>query len=146
MSDMYGIVLCTSCKRKRIVSLSAERTVCPYCSKADAVGKMTVLFSDRSQSVVRDVFSSADSSKYPEPRKRSENDHDPVSTLVYRYEHASGTFEKLTVLARGLTDIRNEFTELDVEELFPGKGEQMMKQMISADIVIEIRFGWYKAL
>ena len=146
MSDMYGIVLCTSCKRKRIIDLSSERSVCPYCSKADAVGKMTVLFADRSQSVVRDVFNRADSSKYPDPRKRCGEDHDPVSTLIYRYEHASGTFGKLTTLAKGLTDIRKEFSEYDIEELFPGKGEQMLKQMISADIVIEIRFGWYKAL
>jgi len=106
---------------------------------------MAVLFSDADQNIVRNVLSNADSHKYPEPKKKGA-DPDPLSTLVYEYEHTSGTAEKLTVLAKGLTKIKNEFTEDDVDDLFPGKGEQMLKQMILCDAVIEIRFGFFKAL
>jgi hypothetical protein len=105
---------------------------------------MDVVFRDRDQSVVRRAFSSVDSSKYPEPRKKSDIDPDPLSTLVYEYEHTPGTIEKLTVLANGLTRIKGEFNEKDVEELFPGKGKAMLSNLISADLVIEIRFGMYK--
>ncbi|MDR0791364.1 MAG: hypothetical protein LBE47_02365 [Methanomassiliicoccaceae archaeon] len=143
---MYGIVVCASCKRKRIVDLGCETSVCPYCDRTNRLCDLAVLFSDGSQSVVREAFNNADSSKYPEPRKKSGIDHDPVSTLIYRYEHASGTFEKLTVLAEGLTDINGNFTLADVEELFPGEGEHLLKQMMSADIVIEIHHGTFKAI
>jgi hypothetical protein len=146
MSDLYGIVICPSCQRKRIADLRCEMSACPYCGAASRTDRMTILFSDRRQSTVRDVLSSADSAKYPEPRKKSGNDPDPLSTLIYEYEHASGTAEGLMVLAKGLTDIKGSFTEKDVEELFPGKGERMIRQMVLGDIVIELHYNEYKAL
>jgi RNA polymerase subunit RPABC4/transcription elongation factor Spt4 len=142
---MYGIVLCRSCERRRIVDLRTETSQCPYCGKNDKTKGMTVLFSDNDQNIVRNVLNNADSRKYPEPKKKGP-DPDPLSTLVYEYEHTSGTAEKLMVLAAGLTRIKKEFTENDVDELFPGKGEQMLKQMILCDAVIEIRFGFFKAV
>ena len=145
MSDMYGIVICPKCGRKRIADIRCETSVCPYCSASSLISKMTVLFSDNSQAVVRSVFESADSSKYPEPRKKRD-DPDPLSTLVYEYEHASGTLEKLMVLAGGLTKIKGSFTEDDIVELFPGKGERMIETMMSEGIIIELTHGRYAAV
>jgi len=108
------------------------------------MSEMKVLFSDKDQSVVRRAFSDSDSSKYPEPRKKGK-DPDPLSTLVYECEHASG-IERLAILAKGLTDIKQNFTEDDVEELFPGEGGKLMKQMIASDTVIEVSHGRFKAV
>ena len=105
-----------------------------------------LLFSDKSQTVVRKVFSDADSKQYPEPRKKSMKDHDPLSTMIYEYEHASGTIEKLTVIADGLTKIKSSFTVSDVEELFPREGEKMVRMMISGGIVIELGYGEYRSV
>ena len=144
---MYGIVLCSQCGKKRIIDLDNETSSCPYCNKTDKIGKMTILFSDKSQSVVRKAFSSADSEKYKGlERKRSENDPDLISTMMYKYEHTSGVLDKLSILAVGLTDIKGDFNEKDVEELFPGKGEQMMRQMISGHLIIELGYGRFKAV
>ncbi|MCL2142743.1 MAG: hypothetical protein FWH44_00560 [Methanomassiliicoccaceae archaeon] len=146
MNDMYGIVICKKCERKRIADLSAETTACPYCSAVSHIDKMTILFTDADQSAVREVFENIDSSKYPEPRKKSTNDPDPLSTLVYEYEHTTGNAEKLIVLAEGLTKIKGTFTQDDIEELFPGEGKKMMKMMISGDIIIETEYERYKAV
>ena len=147
MSDMFGIVLCTSCGRKRITDMRTVRSKCPYCGRADITGRMTVLFSDKSQSIVRELFENADSSKYSElEKKKRTDDPDPLSTLVYEYEHTSGTLQKLMVIAKGLTRIKGNFTEKDVDDLFPGKGEQMIKNMISADIIIETGYGNYRGI
>jgi hypothetical protein len=146
MSEMYAIVLCASCKRKRIADLRAGTSQCPYCGVVSRTDGMAVLFSDKSQSVVREVFENADSSNYPEPRKKRENDPDPLSTLVYEYEHASGTLEKLTVLADGLDRIKGTFKESDIEELFPGEGKKIVKMMISADIIIEFEYGTFRTI
>jgi len=143
---MYGIVICSECKRKRIADIGCKTSVCPYCNTSSSVDRMAVLFSDKDQKVVRKVFESADSSKYPESRKRSADDPDPLSTLVYEYEHTSGTLEKLTVLAAGLTRINGDFDENDVEASFPGEGEQMIGMMISQGIVIELGYGRYRAV
>jgi len=146
MSDMYGIVICMKCGRKRIADIGCKTSVCPYCSSSSPIYRMTVLFSDEDQSVVRKVFESADSSKYPDPKKRSVNDPDPLSTLIYEYEHTSGTPEKLALLAAGLTKIYGDFIEDDVETSFPGKGEQMIRMMISLGVVIELGYGRYRAV
>ena len=142
---MYGVVVCTKCGRKRIADLRTERSACPYCGNNDITDRMSVLFSDKDQNVVRNAFNNADSNKYPDKKKKGA-DPDPLSTLVYEYEHTSGTIEKITVLAAGLTKIKKEFTEKDIEELFPGKGEQILKNMISSDTVIETHYGRYRAV
>jgi len=143
---MYGIVLCRSCGKRRIADLRSETSMCPYCNKTSKIKDMDVLFKDESQSAVRDMLNSADSSKYPEKRKRSGTDPDPLSTLIYEYEHTSGTVGKLTVLAKGLTRIRGEFTEDDVDGLFPGEGDKLLEQMASCDLIIQLRHGTYKAV
>jgi hypothetical protein len=143
---MYGIILCPGCGRKRIIDLRNKVSVCPYCNHSSHIEKMTVLFSDKDQSVVRKVFENADASEYPAAKKRGADDPDPLSTLVFEYEHTSGTLEKLTVLASGLTKIYGEFTEDDVNENFPGDAEQMIRMMISQGIIIESSCGRYKAI
>ena len=142
---MYGIVVCSACGRKRIIDMKNETSVCPYCNASCRTGNTTILFSDKIQSVVRDVFKNADASKYPEPRKKGD-DPDPLSTLVYEYERTSGMPEKLAVLANGLTKMNGTFTCADVEELFPGKGKEMIKSMTDCGIVIEPEHGKYKAI
>jgi len=109
------------------------------------IDKMAVLFRDKDQNAVRNAIGEASSSKYPEQRKKGD-DPDPLSTLVYEYERTSGVVAKLTVLANGLTRIRGEFSEKDVNELFPDDGERLLKQMVSCDIVIELHHGTYKAV
>ena len=147
MSKMYGVVVCGRCGRKRIIDLGTETSSCPYCSTVSKTPELSVLFSDRSQSVVRKAFESADAPKYAEPeKKKNANDPDPMETLMYRYEHASDVHEKLTILADGLTKIKGSFGEKDINELFPGKGEKFMKMMMSADIVIELGYGKFRAI
>jgi len=144
---MYGIVVCRHCNRKRIADLGTETSLCPYCSKTSRTSELTVLFSDKSQSVVRKAFESADAQKYAEPeKKKSTNDPDPAETLMYRYERAADVHEKLTILADGLTKIKGSFGEKDINELFPGKGEKFIKMMMSADIIIELGYGKFKAI
>jgi len=147
MSKMYGIVVCGRCGRKRIIDLGTETSSCPYCSAVSKTPELKVLFSDKSQSVVRKAFESADAPKYAEPeKKKNTNDPDPMETLMYRYERAADVHEKLTILAEGLTKIKGSFGEKDINELFPGKGEKFIKMMMSADIIIELGYGKFKAI
>ena len=146
MIDMFAIVVCGHCDRKRIADLSSETSLCPYCSKTQKTKNVKVLFSDADQYVVRKAFGSIDSKKYAEPEKKKGPDPDPISTLMYRYEHAADMLEKHTVLAEGLTAMKGSFDENDIEELFPGNGKKMMKMIISADIVIEMGYGKFKAI
>ena len=107
---------------------------------------MAIIFTDKDQNVVRKAFESADSSKYSEPEKVKNKDPDPLSTLIYEYEHTSGTLEKLTVLADGLTRIYGDFDEDDVDASFQGKGERMIGMMVSHGIVIELGHGRYRSV
>lgn len=144
---MHAIVLCTKCGRKRITDLNCATSSCPYCGMTEKIERMRILFSHADRNTVRNVFAGADSERYEGlKRKRPANDPDPLSTLMYEYEHTSGLPEKLMVLAAGLTRIRKEFGEADLEYLFPGEGERMMEQMIAADLVIETGYGKFRAV
>jgi len=143
MSDMYGIVLCTGCKRKRIADLKKETSQCPYCNVTSRVSQMKILFSDADQNIVRKAFESADP-QMP-PKKKRTTDPDPMSTLMYEYEHTAGALEKLIVLARGLDKIKGIIAKSDVEEMFPGKGEKMLAVMTAEGIIIEYGDGTYRA-
>jgi hypothetical protein len=142
---MFGIVICASCSRKRIADLAPETSTCPYCGTASRTSELTVAYSNASQDIVRKAFNNIDSSKY-RGSDRKNKDPDPMSTLMYHYEHTSDVRGKLFVLANGLTKLKGSFNEGDIEELFPGKGEKMMKMMMSGEIIIESADGKFKAL
>ncbi|MCL2607795.1 MAG: hypothetical protein FWD92_04510 [Methanomassiliicoccaceae archaeon] len=142
---MYGITVCAQCQRKRIIDMRNESSVCPYCNTLCKIDRAAILFSDISQSVVRNAFKNADASKYPEPKKKG-SDPDPLSTLIREYERTTGIVEKLTVLANGLTKLNGTFTHADVEDLFPGKATDIIRSMNESGIVFEPEHGRYKAI
>ncbi|MDR0335197.1 MAG: hypothetical protein LBH69_04860 [Methanomassiliicoccaceae archaeon] len=145
MSDMFGIVVCPSCDRKRIADLKDETSSCPYCSATHRIVGSQVLYSNVSQDVVRKTFKNMDSAKYLGPEARVK-DPDPMSSLMYQYERAGDTRNKYRVLAYGLTKMRGSFNEDDINELFPGKGEKMIRMMIDGELIIESPDGKYVAL
>jgi hypothetical protein len=49
-------------------------------------------------------------------------------------------------LAEGLTVLKGNFDENDIDELFPGNAKKMLKMMISGDIIIELGYGKFKAI
>jgi hypothetical protein len=110
---------------------------------------MKIIFSDTDQNVVRNAMNSIDSSKYEGIEKKKDpnaKDPEPVSTLIYHYEHGEDMLQRLTVLANGLTTMKGTFDERDIDELFPGEGKKMLKMMISADIVINVGYEKFKAI
>ena len=140
--NMFGIIGCSGCGRKRIIDLSTESTVCPYCGKKAVTDRMAVLFQSNDQNEVRRVFDSH--TGFVMPEKVKGEDKDPMSTLAYKVEHTSDVNEKMTLIAEELTRIKGTFTVEDVEELVPGKGEQYLKLMLTTCTAYEVGYGKYK--
>jgi len=142
---MFGIAVCPDCGRKRIADLRTETSQCPYCNATYKVSELNVLYRNADQNVVRRTFNNMDSPKYLGPEAKAK-DSDPLSTLMYQYERAGDTRNKLRVLAYGLTKMRGSFNENDINELLPGKGEKMIKMMIEGELIIESKDGKYVSL
>ena len=143
---MYAVVMCPGCRKDRIIQMETESTTCPYCGSRTKTKEIIVRYRNEDPDVVRSVFAQATGFITPnEKKERSrENDPDPLSTLEYDYGKAKG-IDKLTCLAYGLTDIKGTFTLQDVERFEPGKGEDIIKKMINALMVIESRPGEYSS-
>ena len=142
---MYAIVMCPNCRKDRIIQLENESTACPYCGARTKTKEIIVRYRNEDPDAVRAVFAHATGFTAPEKNKgKDKKDLDPMSTLEYNYGKAKG-IDKLTCLAYGLTDIQGTFTVDDIEAFEPGKGEDMIKKMINALMVIENRPGEYSS-
>ena len=138
--NMYAVAMCPECRKDRIIQLETVSTSCPYCGKRTRTKDIIIRFRNEDIGTVRSVFSQATGFSVPEKKKGP--DLDPMSTLEYNYGKAKGV-DKLICLAEGLTDIKGTFTVGDIESFEPGKGEEIIKRMINAFMVIEGRPGEY---
>lgn len=138
---MYGIIACSGCGRKRIIDMSVKESKCPYCGRISETERMKVIFKDESQKKVRDALSSL--SGYAEDERPIDSGIDPMSSLAYSVEHTSDTSMKMELIAEGLTKIKGTFTEEDVDEIVPGKGEKYVRAMLGACIIYEVGNGRY---
>jgi hypothetical protein len=50
------------------------------------------------------------------------------------------------MLAAGLTKIYGDFSEDDLNEHFPGKGERMIRMMTEQGMVVGIGYGRYRSV
>ena len=142
---MWGVVACTACKRKRIADLSSKDSACPYCGNRDEHRTLAVLHRSRDQADARAALGAATGFSGNAEKRRPSPGIDPLSSLIYEYEHTSGLEARLEVLAKGLTGIYGEFTLEDVEKVEPKRAEQMLGKMLADCYVHETRYGRYRA-
>ncbi len=140
----YGIITCRKCKRNRIIDLSSTSSKCPYCSVTDEHKGLKIIFEDNNQSVVRDALSQLYAFDMPE-KKRPGIDHDPLSTLIYRYEKCSDLQERMIILSKGLTDIYDTFTIDDIDKVDPKNADKLLKSMLDQCLIYEVKYGRYRA-
>lgn len=141
----YGIITCRKCKSHRIADLSSRSSKCPYCGVTDEHKGLKIIFQDESQAVVRDALSQLSVFDIPTQKKRSDVDHDPLSTLIYRYEKCSDLQERLIILSEGLTRIFETFTLDDIEKIDPKNSEKLLKTMLDQCLIYEVKYGRYRA-
>lgn len=143
----YAVTPCV-CGRLRVIDLSSETSVCPYCGKSVVNNNVRKLFVDTDQRAVRDALAQLTGFEMPEEDpeaiKRIE-EADPFSTLVYKYEECSDIELKMEILAKGLTELYGTFTLEDIKKVDRKNGERMLKAMIVQCIVFEPEPGRYKA-
>lgn len=140
---MYALITCSSCHMNRIIDLSAESSACPYCGIAMKNDIAVVKFQSEDQEEVRAALMSL--AGIEPVKKRSGKDLDPISTLAYRYDRCSDQETKLIMLAEELTKILGSFTAEDVEEIAPGRSDEIIGILSAECVITEIAPGRYSA-
>lgn len=140
----YAIVSCRNCKNNRIIDRSSTSSKCPYCSTSAEHKELRILFEDKSQSVVREALSQLSGFEPPPKKEKPAVDHDPLSTLIYRYEKCSDLPERMNILSKGLTEIYGTFTLEDMERVDPKNAEKMLGTMLDLCIIYEVKYGRYR--
>jgi len=52
----YGIVVCSKCKKAKIVDLSYMTTKCFFCNKTLKIDKIKILYKSNSQEQIRQII------------------------------------------------------------------------------------------
>jgi DNA-directed RNA polymerase subunit RPC12/RpoP len=140
---MYAIISCGKCDRQRIIDRATTTSKCPYCNNSEDHKKIKIIFEDRDQSVVRDALTNQHS--FEKKEKRREADPDPLSTVIYRYEHAKSLQERLELVSYGLTEAFGTFTLEDVEKVDEKNAEKLLNAMLEHCLIHEVKYGRYQA-
>jgi len=142
----YAIISCVKCKRERIIDRSSSSSKCPYCGAGVDHKDAAVIFEDKDQRAVRDALAQLHSFDLPEKKKkRKAVDHDPLSTLVYRYERCTDPQKRMELVAKGLTDLFGTFTLEDLEKVDEKNAEKLLGTMLELCLVYEVEYGKYRA-
>ncbi len=142
---MYGVVICNTCQKYRIADLSCLTSECPFCGATSEHRHMHILFEDKDQNVVREALGQLSGFTPEKKDKRRITDADPLSTLIYKYEHCSDTYEKLNVLVSGLSEIYGTFTIKEIEQIDPKNANKMLNTMLELCLISEFKLGQYRA-
>ncbi len=140
----YAVISCGKCKRERIIDRSSSSSKCPYCGAGADHKKVSIIFEDRSQDRAREALAHLHSFDLPE-KKKSGVDHDPLSTLIYRYEKCTDLQKRMGLVSKGLTDIFGTFTLEDIEKIDEKNAEKLLKAMLELCYVYEVEHGRYRA-
>lgn len=148
---LYGLSICSSCGRARVIDKSSKSSSCPYCGNTERTDQMVFFYECRDQETAREALGQAagfeaPTSKEIREKKRKIEKADPYSTMIYKYEHSSDLDEKMMILAKGLTKIKGTFTVEDVEEIVGEKyAEKYVASMLERCYIHEVGYGRYKA-
>jgi hypothetical protein len=140
----YAIVSCGACNRQRMIDRSSPSSKCPYCGAAAEHKGIAVIFENKDQNRVRSMLQRQHPFKEPE-KKGKTVDHDPLSTLIYKYENNIDPQKRMELVSKGLTDIYGTFTLEDVEKVDEKNAERLLGAMLEQCFVHEIKHGKYRA-
>jgi DNA-directed RNA polymerase subunit RPC12/RpoP len=139
----YAIISCGKCKHQRMIDRSSASSKCSYCGLRVEHKEVVTVFENKDQNIVRDALTQLNSFDVQE--KKSGVDHDPLSTLIYKYENCTDMQKKMELISRGLTDIYGTFSLEDVEKIDEKNAEKLLNAMLELCYVHEVRNGRYRA-
>ncbi|MCL2295664.1 MAG: hypothetical protein FWC29_01100 [Methanomassiliicoccaceae archaeon] len=140
----YAVISCSKCGHQRIIDRSSASSKCSHCGIRVEHKGLAVIFEDKDQSAVRDALTRLNSFDIPE-KKKSDVDHDPLSTLIYRYENCTDLQKKMELVSCSLTEIYGTFSLEDVEKVDEKNAEKLLSAMLELCYVHEVKSGRYRA-
>jgi len=140
----YAIISCGKCKFRRMIDRSSASSKCPHCGTQVEHKGLRVIFENKDQSTVREALTRMSPSRLPETKKSSV-DHDPLSTLIYKYENCTDLQKKMDLVSKGLTEICGTFSLEDIEKIDEKNAEKLLSAMLENCYVHEVKYGRYRA-
>ena len=126
-----------------MIDRSAATSACPYCGETAENKSLAVIFEHKDQNTVRKALTQVHPFEIEEKKKGA--DHDPLSTLIHRYEKCTDMQRKMKLIAAGLTDIYGTFTLEDIEKIDEKNAGKMLNAMLELCYVHEVKYGRYRA-
>jgi len=140
---MFAIVFCPGCGHARLIDLNNDGSRCPRCGRMTEHRKAKVHLRSDDQNELRAALWSFHEKYLPEEETAPEKPCDPLFRLRGELESIKDHETKMLYAAEELSSIKGNFTLEDLEELLPGEGAAILRDMVEAGIVFEPRPGLY---
>jgi len=127
-----------------MIDRSSGSSKCPYCDTSVEHKGLAVIFESKDQNTVRDALTQLNSFDIPDKKKRGV-DHDPLSTLIFKYESCTDLQKKMDLISKGLTKICGTFTLEDIEKIDERNAEKLLEAMLEQCYIHEVKYGRYSA-
>ncbi|MFQ5883464.1 MAG: DUF5817 domain-containing protein [Thermoplasmata archaeon] len=154
---MYGVVVCSRCRRARGVDLRNKTARC-QCGKEIQLKEAKKFFESNSQREIAAAVGrlnaelSGGTEEWEEIAGKSDEveTDDPYSEIVASASSVTDRKEKLTIAVRGLTDALGGFTMEDLENVLQSLGmknaEEHLQLLLEDNIIYEPRKNVFRAV
>lgn len=148
----YGLIICPSCGKARGVETSRKTTSCP-CGRKVKLRKSMFKFETDSPRELADMVGQANeqlSAGKRFRRRRPKESDDPCVRVAQAAMALRDPVERGEAIARGLTDELGDFGVEELRRVLAVLGanapESLVRRLMAANIVYEVREGRYKSV
>ncbi len=151
MGKEYGVVVCTNCRNARTVDLSKKTTKCNYCGKRLKIEKLRIIHRTTSQEEAAEMIGEVNAKiRGGELLVMEEKEESIYSKAVKEGKNGNSERERLTIMARVLTEEMDSFDLDDIEKLQERSSfdslDEMVEKFRKLDEVYEPERGRFKAI
>jgi hypothetical protein len=148
----YGIIVCPKCGMAKGVQTTKKTTTC-QCGREIKLRRMKLRFQTDSPMELAKSVAAANAAIRGGgqiPSEKRSRKKEPYSVIAERSEQARDPVDKMVAIAKGLTDLKGEFTEEDLgkvlQSIGKGSAEAMVSKLQRLNLIYETGEGKFRAV
>lgn len=148
----YGVIVCPKCGLAKGVEASKKTTSC-QCGREIVLARAKLMFLTDSPLELAESVAKVNAALRGGkdlPKERSSRSKDPYAAIAERAKVVKDSIERMRIIARGLSDLKTEFTIDDVRKVASVIGkdapEDIVARLQEHNLIYETGQGTYRSI
>jgi hypothetical protein len=148
----YGVIVCPKCGLAKGVEANKKTTSC-QCGREIVLARTKLMFLSDSPLELAESVAKANAALRGGkdlPRERRSKSKDPYASIAERAKVIKDPIERMRVIARGLSELKTEFTIEDVTKVTSVLGKDAPEDIIARlqehNLIYETGAGTYRSI